>query len=261
MSMDTVGISVVIPSYNAENTIEKSICSVLGQTIKNWELILVDDCSADNTVEIMRKYKKQDSRIRILRNKENRGVSFCRNLGVRNARYPWIAFLDADDSWEYEKLEKQMMVLQKYPNVSICFTGSAFIDENEKKSSYILKVPTKITRKELLRQNLISCSSVVVKRTSLLRHPMPEIRGIHEDYAVWLSILNEEAYAIGINKPLLIYRISASSKSGNKLRAAKMQWRTYRYAKIPYPAAIFAWLQYAYRSLRKYRGILRDING
>lgn len=251
-------VSVVMPAYNAEKTIRSAIESVLRQTFGDLELIVIDDCSRDGTVQIAEEYCRCDDRVHIQRNAVNLGVSESRNNGVRAAKSDWIAFLDSDDLWEPEKIEKQLNVIEENPVLSLCFTGSAFVDESGKKYGFSLSVPERISYKDLLKQNLISCSSVLVRKELLLLYPMKNDPLIHEDFAVWLQILRDEPFAVGINEPLLIYRLSGSSKSGNKLRAAKMQWRTYRYIGICGPKAAVYFIVYAFRSLHKYFNIKRS---
>lgn len=252
-------VSVVMPAYNASATIAQSIESVLQQTHAALELIVIDDCSTDDTRQIAEDYARRDHRVCVLHSEMNGGVSDARNRGVAAAQYEWIALLDSDDCWEPEKLAFQMDAVQKNPQCPLFFTGSAFVDENGCRSGYVLHVPQRVTKQELLCQNVISCSSVLVKREMLCRFPMYHDRRIHEDYAVWLRILQEIPYAVGIDRPLLIYRISASSKSGNKLRAAGMQWRTYRHIHLPMVKSCVCFVQYAVRNLRKYHGISKNM--
>ena len=251
-------VSVVMPAFNAEKTIAQAIQSVLNQTYKKLELIIVDDASIDHTLQIAMAYAKNDARIRIIENMENLGVSCSRNHGVELALGGWIAFLDSDDMWQLDKLEKQCKAILINPSCSICFTGSAFIDEYDHFYRYILPVPEQISYRELLKQNLISCSSVLAKKETLKLHPMICDPMIHEDYATWLKILRDEPYAIGINEPLLIYRIRKHSKSGNKFRAAKMQWRTYKVVGIDWFNSIQSFAAYAWRNLQKYAQIRKS---
>ncbi|MBQ4602197.1 MAG: glycosyltransferase family 2 protein [Clostridia bacterium] len=252
------GISVVIPCYNCEKTVGRTIDSVLAQTVKADEIILIDDVSKDNTVSVIREYEKKDSRIRVIAKAENGGVARARNDGVKAAKYPWIAFVDSDDYWAENKLEKQIAIVDSDPTVGLVFTGSAFISEEGRMFDYTLSVPERITYNELLSQNLISCSSVLVKKELMEHNPMPTDKDIHEDFAAWLSVLKECGFAVGINEPLLIYQISSKSKSGNKLYAVKMQWRTYRCAGVGFFKSVKHFVIYAYRSLKKYSGIYRS---
>lgn len=248
-------ISVIMPAYNAEPTLADSIESVLRQSHKNFELIVIDDCSTDRTAEIARTYEQKDARVRFLTNEQNNGVSNTRNVGVELARYDWVAFLDSDDTWREDKLEKQLKKLEEHPECAIFFTSTAYVFEDGTRSNFILHAPEKVVREDVLRQNVISCSSSLVRREALLAHPMKNDRMIHEDMAAWVAILSETPYACGIDEPLLIYRISKSGKSGNKLKAAKMQWRTYRAAGIPFWKAVGCYIVYAVRGVCKYATI------
>lgn len=255
MNTEQIGVSVVMPAYNASKTVARAIKSVLSQSHGQLELILVDDCSADNTMQILQGFAAADDRVRLYRNEKNSGVAQTRNRGVAEAKYDWIAFLDSDDYWEPEKLERQLAAVTRTEGTSLCFTGSAFIDEMENRSDYLLRVPERVTFAELLKQNVISCSSVLVRRELMLQHPMQDGRNIHEDYATWLRILRQIPHAVGVDEPLLVYQISSGSKSGNKMKAAMMQWRTYRVARIPLPRAAWSFAAYAFRSVRKYKKI------
>ena len=254
-------ISVVIPACNAEKTIEKAIQSARMQTYPQIEVIIVDDHSRDRTAEIAASYAKKDNRIKVVQNRSDRGVAPARNRGVEEAKGEWIAFLDSDDRWEPSKLEKQSEILQKNPLCHLCYTGSAFENDEGIRSSYILSVPKQLRYHDLLKQNLISCSSVLVKKEVLIAFPMKSDPMIHEDLAAWLKILKDGSAAVGINEPLLIYRISSGSKSGNKLRAARMQWRTYREVGIGYLKSIRYFLTYAWRNIKKYLHILSNFEG
>ncbi len=252
-----MGITVVMPAFNAEKTIVRAMESVLNQTFTNLELLVVDDCSTDATADLILTYRNQDPRVRMIRNSQNMGVSASRNNGVLNARYPWIAFLDSDDFWKKEKLDAQIRVLEAHPEAALCFTATAFVDELGTMSEYILRARPRVTYDELLTQNVMSCSSVLVRRKDLLENPMHSNPMIHEDYGVWLMLLKKYPYAVGLDEPMLVYQISASSKSGNKVRAAKMQWNTYRHCKVPIPRASLCFVSYAAKNLRKYFEIKR----
>ena len=173
---------------------------------------------------------------------------------MREARGEWIAFLDSDDLWMPEKLERQMALAARHPEAGLFFTGSAFISEDDHKYGYTLPVPERVNYRRLLGQNVISCSSVLVRRELMERFPMGN-DAIHEDFAVWLKILREEPWAYGVNEPLLIYRVSRSSKSGNKLKAARMTFGTYRYVRVPLPLAVWSGVLYTVRGIRKFRAI------
>ena len=252
-----VEVSVIMPLYNGADYVIDAVKSVLAQTYRNFELILIDDCSKDDGLMRVKK-TFADERIRCFVNQENKGVAYTRNYGVSQAKGKWIAFLDSDDLWDRYKLEKQMKLVSDFPQVKLCFTGSGFITETGEGYDYILHVPERITLKEVLKQNLISCSSVLVDKDLYMKYPMPEIGKMHEDFASWIGILRETGCAYGIDEPLLKYRITSGSKSGNKIKAAMMNWNTYRYVGLNLFEAIYYMIIYSIRSLKKYRSIKRS---
>ena len=255
----TTLISVVMPAFNAEKTLEQSIRSVLQQKHQNLELIVVDDASIDATYAIARELAQKDARVKVYKNVQNLGVSETRKKGIAKASAEWIALLDSDDMWDAYKLEKQCEKMKAYPECPFFFTGSAFVDEDNQPSKYTLHVPEQMTYRALLRQNLISCSSVLIRKELLETFPMPKDPMLHEDYAAWLQILRTIPYAVGIDEPLLIYRLDKNSKSGNKRKAARMQWRTYQYVGLPFFQTAVFFASYALRSLKKYTSIHRGM--
>ena len=244
-------ISIIMPAYNAEKTLSQAVCSVLDQTYQNYELIIVDDCSTDGTTALAQSFCDRDPRIRLLQNEANSGASKTRHYGVDQARGRWLAFLDSDDVWAAEKLEKQM-TLQKHSGADLVFTGSAFMDSESTPKDWTLHVPETISYRKLLKQNLISNSSVLVRKDRYLECECL-CNGLHEDFVCWPRLLRSGAQVRGIDEPLLIYRLSPSSKSGNKLNAAKMNWRAYRAAGLNIPTAAYYMVFYAVNSLLKYR--------
>lgn len=247
-------VSVIMPAYNAEKTIEKTISSVLNQSYDKFEIIIIDDGSKDNTAEIVSAIANKDKRIRFFRNEKNVGVSATRNRGISLAKGDWIAFLDSDDMWTADKLEKQIKLIANKARANLLFTGSSFIDENNNPYSYILKIPEVVKYRDLLKQNVISCSSVLVKKQCLSGLKM-ERDDMHEDFAMWLQILKKEHCAYGINEPLLIYRLSKGSKSGNKVKAAKMTFMVYRYVGLNLFQSVYYMLFYTIKSVGKYKNI------
>jgi teichuronic acid biosynthesis glycosyltransferase TuaG len=293
-----------MPAYNSSKTIEGSIQSVIRQTCRDWELVVVDDCSNDGTVDVVNEIieKNKGFDIKLYRNPENKGVAYSRNFGVKMAEGELIAFLDSDDLWTYDKLEKQMNLLKTLPenddnclinskyrvmtkneinfksnfpdvNIEQCmvqegckkasvllYTGSAFITAKNKKLNYTLHVPKKIGRNDLLKQNIISCSSVLASKELLEKHEFPTTTApIHEDFVVWIEILKEIPYAYGIDEALLIYRVSDSSKSSRKSKAAVMNWNTYRYVGMGIPERIYYMMCYTVRGIKKWSRIKAQI--
>lgn len=156
-------ISIIMPAYNAQRTLHQAVDSALCQTHQNIELLIIDDFSSDSTGQIAEEYIKQDRRVRLLKNGKNLGVAVSRNRGVDAARGEWIAFLDSDDAWTEDKLEKQLSCAVVRHGEFI-FTGSAFMDADGNRKVGLLHVPEQVTYKELLKQNVISCSSVMIKK-------------------------------------------------------------------------------------------------
>lgn len=245
-------ISVIMPAYNAAAYISQAIASVLNQTYQELELLIIDDGSRDETERIIQQFSQQDSRIRAIKNAENLGVAKTRNRGISLAKGEWIAFLDSDDIWRADKLEKQLEAAEQL-HAAFLFTGSAFVDDKGNHLEHYLSVPSRITYRELLKQNIISCSSVLIRKELILAYPMEHADEMHEDFAVWLQILRDHNMtAVGVDEPLLIYRISSNSKSGNKIKAALMTYRVYQYLKLPLFCRMFYWSCYVSRNLKKY---------
>ena len=246
-------ISIIMAAYNTEKTIEQAINSVLCQTYTNFELLVVNDCSTDRTAELVKSIAAKDSRVRLISNVKNNGVSYTRKHGLEEAKGDWIAILDSDDAWEPEKLEKQI-VLQRRTNADLLFTGSAFMDSEGHPIDWCLHAPKEVTYRQLLKQNVLSNSSALVRKELYAKYYAIG-DGMHEDFAIWLSILKEGKKAYGVDEPLLIYRIAKSSKSGNKVKAARMNWNTYRYVGLNLMEAIYYECWYIFNGIRKYRNL------
>lgn len=217
--------SIVIPVYNCEETILQTINSVLFQTCKDYEIIIVNDCSIDNTLHIIEEAKVMSNKIFVINNVRNIGVAESRNIGFNIAKGNYIALLDGDDVWLPDKLEKQKYVIES-TNCDICCTSYNFIDENscDIKRPYI--IPEYISYEMMLRQNYIGCSTVVI-RSNLLSNKSMNSSFQHEDYALWLNLARNGAKIVGITDPLMNYRIQASSRSYNKTNAAKGRMKIY----------------------------------
>lgn len=247
--MDIGLISIIMAAYNAEATIKQAIESVLAQTYSNFELIVINDCSSDRTEEYVRLFN--DNRIKLIANDHNSGVSLTRHAGVMAASGEWIAILDSDDMWTPDKLEKQVD-LQNKTGAEVLYTGSAFIRSDGSPIDWVLQVPEVLDYKTLLKQNLLSNSSSLVKKSLFLANEVME-DGAHEDFACWLKILRSGIKAYGVNEPLLIYRLTPTSKSGNKIHAAKMNWKTYRFVGLNPITSAYYMLWYTVNGVLKYK--------
>ena len=249
-------ISVIMPAYNSEKYTTEAIESVIRQTYTNWELIVIDDGSSDGTVCCIEGQAAKDVRIRFYKNDKNIGVSETRNKAISLANGEWIAFLDSDDIWKPQKLEKQIK-LSEMRCSEFVFTGVSFIDEAGQAFRWAMPVPTTVTYRKLLKQNVIACSSVMLKKELLLGRKMAG-DAIHEDFALWLEILKNNTVAHGIDEPLIAYRVYGTSKSGNKIKSSKMTYKTYLNTGLGHIQALYYMFFYMINGLLKYSRLYRN---
>ena len=219
-------VSIITPVYNAERFLSDTIKSVQNQTYKNWEILLIDDCSKDNSAQIIKQFQKYDDRIKYIKLEKNSGASVSRNTGIKNAKGRFIAFVDSDDIWKPEKLEIQIKYMLK-ENLGFTFTSYRYMKENGELTNKIAKAPSKINYNGLLKNTIIGCSTVVIDREIVDYFEMPLVRR-GQDTATWLQILRKEKYAYGIEQDLVNYRLVGESLSSNKIIALKRTWNTYR---------------------------------
>lgn len=213
---------------------------------------------------VRRKYKdrpvskdKPFTRVRIYRNRKNRGVALVRGKGVILASGEYVAFLDADDRWRPHKLKRQLDALEA-TGACLCNTARRIIRYDGEDTGAVIHTPTYITKKMLEKTNYINCSSVVARTEILRKYPMKH-SDAHEDYLTWLRILTEYDHAIGIDEPLLEYRLSKLGKSRNKLKAAVMTYRTYRYAGYKKKKALCMMVSYAINGIKKHSGVWKEV--
>lgn len=223
--MDRELVSVITPMYNAEKYIAQTIESVQAQTYENWEMLIVDDVSCDAGVEIVQGYMVKDPRIKYLKHEKNAGVAQARNTALKAAKGQYVAFLDSDDLWMTNKLEKQIRFMKEKKAV-FCYSACEIMDEYGKSTGKVRNVPVKQQYKDLLKGNAIPCLTVILDRSQIGNVEMPVIP--HEDYAAWLNILKKGITAYGMDEVLAKYRVNNHSLSGNKLQAAKWTWDIYR---------------------------------
>lgn len=244
-------ISIIMPAFNSEKTIMQSIQSVVQQTYSNWELIIIEDGTTDSTEASVLALK--DTRICFYRNPINLGVSKTRNRGLDLAKGEWIAFLDSDDLWDKDKLQKQFDCAL-VNRAAFVYCAAKYINEHGKSYKGISIVNEKVSFDQLLNYNMIACSSVLVKK-SLIGELRFVSDNLSEDYAMWLSLLKKVPLAYGINEPLLTYRISTTSRSGNKIRSLLRGYRVYRHLGISSLKSMFHIFNHLYHSYKKYRKI------
>ena len=218
-------VSVITPCYNSEKFLDECISSVLNQTYKNWEMLIVDDNSSDNSSILINSYSKKDERIKPLYLNDNIGAAMARNKAISKAKGKYLAFLDSDDVWLPKKLEVQTNFMKKN-NCSFVFSSYSVISDDEK-PNYTISVPETITYKRYLKNTIIGCLTVMLDKEKFKKIEMPNLRSSH-DMALWLNLLKQEKYAYGIAQDLAIYREHKSSNTSNKFRAIYDVWNVYR---------------------------------
>lgn len=241
-------ISVVIPAYNCANYISHALDSALVQDVP-LEIIVINDCSKDNLEQVLQPYLKFPY-VRYIKNERNVGVAEARNRGVAMAKGNYIAFLDADDIWVEGKLKKQLALMEETGAV-ICSTARELMNPDGTMTGYVIPVKTAYTYSSLRQHNQINCSSVLMKAEVAKEFPMHHDDS-HEDYLMWLEILEKYGTGCAVNEPLLKYRITNTGKSGNKWNSAKMTYRTYRYMGYSIFQSMLYFICYALNGVRKY---------
>ncbi len=236
-------VSIITPIYNGEKYIEECIKSVLNQSYKNIEMIIIDDGSTDNSENIIKKYSNSFPYIKYIKCKENKGVWSARNIGIENARGRFIAFLDTDDLYKINKIEKQVNFMLKN-NYAFTYTAYELIDENSNSLNKIVEAKENENYEELLKGNNIGCLTVMIDR-SKIDTPIRFENYHHEDYILWLKILKNKEIAYGLNEVLSYYRKSKSSISNNKFKSAIWTWNIYiNIEKLPLKKALYCFFNY-----------------
>ena len=222
-------LSIVTPVYNAENYILETIQMVLKQTYQNWELLLVNDASTDRSSQVIEDYleKNPDSRIHLIQQEHNSGAAAARNRGIAEAKGRYLAYLDADDIWLPEKMEKELAFMEEKQAAFVCCSYE-FGDENAKGTGRIVHVLPELTYRKALSRTIIFTTTVVFDLTKLTKQKiyMPLVKS--EDTASWWSILRQGYTAYGLDEVLAIYRRPKKSLSSNKFEAMKRIWNLYR---------------------------------
>ena len=196
-------ISIITPSWNCGRFVEETIQSILSQTYSNWELLFQDDCSTDNTKEIVAKYAAIDPRIKYECNSQNSGAAITRNNALRRAKGKWIAFLDSDDLWHPEKLEKQIKFMQDN-NYHFSYTGYCEINEQSKEIGKLISGPKHITKVGMFCFCWLGCLTVMYDREHIGLIQIADIKK-NNDYAMWLKVC-KKADAYLLDEPLAKYR-------------------------------------------------------
>ena len=244
-------VSIITPCYNSAEYITQTIESVLVQTYRSWEMIIVDDCSTDDSVQIISAYQKKDSRIRLYQIKTPSGSPMePRNLGIGMASGQYIAFLDSDDVWLPNKLKNQIKLFNE-KSISLVYSNYEKISETGIRSNRIIRAPSSVTYMELLKSNCIGCLTAVYDVSKVGKVYFEKFR--HEDYVLWLTILRTGCIAKNTNTVEALYRIKKESISANKFAVLKWQWNIYRnFLKLSFFHSAFYFCFYVIRAFSKY---------
>lgn len=244
-------VSIVTPVYNAARFIQETIDSVLAQTYTEFELILVDDCSRDDSVAIIQKNQQNDPRIKLVQLPENSGAAVARNAGIAAARGQYIAFIDSDDCWAENKLTKQLGFMKKNA-VSFSYTNFALVNEDGSIIKDKVDLPLALDYAGLLKNTAIACSTVVIDRNAIGDFRMPLVRK-GQDTATWLMLMRErQIAAFGLDEVLNYYRQVAGSISSNRFAALKRTWHTYRnIEKLPLVKSLYYFSCYVFNAIKR----------
>jgi glycosyltransferase involved in cell wall biosynthesis len=243
-------ISIITATYNSSSEILNTYQSIFLQTYGNWEWIITDDCSSDNTLEILHQLTVEDHRIKYFQNKVNSGAAVSRNNSLKYVKGQFIAFIDSDDLWTIDKLEKQLFFMSNKMDFS--FTAYELIDEQGKRLGKTVDANQsgEFGYEDMLRKKAtLGCSTVMLRRNAFEDISMPLLR-TGQDYATWLKLLKTGKKANLLNKVLTHYRIMPNSISRNKFKKAKRQWQIYRKVeKLPLVKSLVCFSNYAWRAV------------
>jgi teichuronic acid biosynthesis glycosyltransferase TuaG len=244
-------VSIITPAYRAADFIRETIQSVQRQEYQAWEMLIVDDCSPDDTCERVAEIAHSDSRVRLLRQPKNLGPAVARNRALEAASGRFLAFLDSDDLWLPGKLSAQLKFMSDCEAV-MSYTDFRRISSDGRQLGHRIVVPPSLTYGQLLCNTAIATSTVMIDqlKTGAVRVPIAP----YDDYAAWLSILRRGLVAHGLNQDLMRYRVLDGSISRSKRRSASWVWRTYReIERLGLPRSSWCFANYAVRGWLKYR--------
>jgi len=224
-------ISIIVPVYNVEQFIVETMDCVRCQTYPHWELILVDDCGPDKSAKVIEEYIQRtgEERIRLIRQPSNMGAAKARNRGLTEARGRYIAYLDADDLWVPEKLEKELAFMQE-KDAAFAFTGYEFADEQGVGMGKVVRVPETLNYKQALKNTTIFTTTVMFDTAKIEKSKLEMPLMKSEDTALWWRVLRSGYVAYGLDENLVKYRRAGKSLSSNKLEAIRRIWNLYRKA-------------------------------
>lgn len=239
-------VSVITPLYNSEAFIGETIKSILNQTYTNWELLLIDDFSTDNTISIVNDFIFKNENIKLITNETNQGAAISRNKGIMAAKGDYIAFLDADDLWKPEKLDKQIAFMQNQ-DCDVCFCSYEQIDESGKPLNKLVKALPILSYKKYLKSNYIGNLTGIYNAKKLGKITSPNLRK-RQDWLLWLNAIKASGKpAKSVQESLAFYRVHKNSMSSNKIALLKHNYWVYKKGlgfstlKAIYSMLIFLW--------------------
>ncbi|HDX9638875.1 TPA: glycosyltransferase family 2 protein [Bacillus mobilis] len=239
-------VTIITPVYNSEKYIGQTIQSVLSQTHENWEMFIADDCSSDNTAKVVNEF--QDERIKYFKLDENSGAAVARNKALEKAKGRYIAFLDADDMWKPEKLEKQLRFMLEN-QVGFSFTGYEILKEKDNK---IISVPEKLNYSQFMKNTIIGTLTVMINKDIVGDVRLVNVKKDH-DSMTWAKILRSGNLAYGLNESLAYYRKVEGSISNDKFKAAKNHWNNCRnIEKLSLPKCLYYFFFYGVNAVKKH---------
>ncbi|MBY6030305.1 glycosyltransferase [Halomonas sp. DP8Y7-1] len=242
-------VSIITPLYNCEHRLRKTVQSVIDQSYDNWELIIVDDCSTDNSLNVALELGRSDSRIVVYGLDENCGPAVARNYALSKASGNYIAFLDSDDVWYADKLSRQVNFIER-TGCAFTYTSYLRVSDNNKNLGKVV-APESLTYNDLLKGCSIGCLTVMYDYQKVGLRKMPSILK-RQDLGLWLDILRDIPEGLGISEVLAEYTVRRDSVSGNKLQAARYQWKLYREVeKLGFLVSCYYFFHYATSALVK----------
>ena len=243
-------VSVIMPCYNMEPYISETIASVQRQTYPHWELLIVDDASIDHTAELVKKLQKEDDRIQFFVKPEHSGIADTRNQCLSMAKGRFLAFLDADDVWHPNKLERQLAFMTEH-HIGFSYSSYDCIDDDGRPLEKTVKATGNLNHDAYMHNTIIGCSTVMIDKSIIGEVVVPDFR-TSEDTATWLNILKKGFLAYAIDEPLTSYRIRQHSASSNKLKASSDLWKVYRQQeKLSLFKALGCFVSYAFHAIKK----------
>lgn len=243
-------VSIVTPAYKAEKVVAETIRSVQAQSYRDWEMLVVDDGSPDGTADVVAELARSDARVRLIR-QANAGPAMARQKALDHARGRYVAFLDSDDLWLPGKLERQLAFMDAH-RAALSYTAFRRIQADGSGEGHLIGIPPRLTYRALLGNTAIATSTAIIDRS--IAGDFRMTKTYYDDFVLWLGILKRGHVAWGLNEDLMRYRVMGGSVSRNKMKSARMVWRTYRDIEgMAAPVAAVHFARYALNAWRKYK--------